>query len=583
LRRARTKRSLRRPEALRPAGPAALAAAAIALFLLLASRNIDRPGPHTDELITITPVLGLAEGGLAPGTDLDRPTGPAIPIGGGDLPLMSFHYIGGLKSALAAPVAAIGGLTPTGVRWFHIALAVVAMACTWLFARGLFRDGPVAAVGLVLLAIDPGWVFYSRTDFGPVLLMIALKALAGWCFVRWWDERRDLWFYGGCALLGLGLHDKLNFAWVIAGFAVGGLVVGGRELRRRLGPRLLGIGAALTGLGLVPALIHNLDTDWSTLRSASRTGEFEGSLPRQLAQRLWTLEGLVEGRLPAEVTESPFRRLPLIPALCTAAGAWAAWAWRRGRLTSRESGALGLLLVSSVVVVLCAAATGAGFKGHHLMTVYPAPHLVLAAAIVYAARRIAERSGRFAAAPKAARIAGLVAALAAVPVAASLANTLAMQRAMERTGGSRTWSDSIHRLSHDLRRQRASRPVITADFGIASPLVLASDRRLSVRELTFRLQGRMCCWRRYSPAEVGRAVRPSDLRKMLRDRRIRRALADPRPVWVLHSPWATSFKVSRARFFEGAKAVGRRPRLLRVVPNRQGRPLYEIYELARSG
>src|SRR5205807_428205 len=66
-----------------------------------------------------------------------------------------------------------------------IGLAAVALLATYAFARRLFRDEAVALVGLVLLAIDPSFIFYVPHDFDTTAFMALTKAVAGWQLLRW--------------------------------------------------------------------------------------------------------------------------------------------------------------------------------------------------------------------------------------------------------------------------------------------------------------------------------------------------------------------------------------------------------------
>jgi 4-amino-4-deoxy-L-arabinose transferase-like glycosyltransferase len=82
---------------------------------------------------------------------------------------------------LFIPVAAVFGITATSVRLFTVSLATLSLAAYYLFARSLFRRPGVAAIGVFLLAFDPSFIFYSRVDFAPSVLMFVLKGARFGC------------------------------------------------------------------------------------------------------------------------------------------------------------------------------------------------------------------------------------------------------------------------------------------------------------------------------------------------------------------------------------------------------------------
>ncbi|TML12880.1 MAG: hypothetical protein E6G33_12840, partial [Actinobacteria bacterium] len=84
---------------------------------------------------------------------------------------MAHSYIGAVKTVAFVPVAAAFGISPASVRVFTIGVAALSLVFTYLFAWRLFRRATIAAVGIVLLATDPSFVFYSRVDFGPSVFM----------------------------------------------------------------------------------------------------------------------------------------------------------------------------------------------------------------------------------------------------------------------------------------------------------------------------------------------------------------------------------------------------------------------------
>src|SRR4051812_32815834 len=174
--RVRAQRGARTPAWLEPRHVIyAIVALALALFAVLATRSIDQPGLYYDELIQIAPAQSFIDGGIPRNNGFG--TGPAITIAGHQLQSMTMPYIGALKTALFTPVAAIFGVSAPSVRLFSIVLGALALLATYL-AAARFRSRVIAATAVVLMALDTAYIFYSRVDFGPIVLATLLKGLA---------------------------------------------------------------------------------------------------------------------------------------------------------------------------------------------------------------------------------------------------------------------------------------------------------------------------------------------------------------------------------------------------------------------
>ena len=216
----------------RPAAAAALGA--ILVFVFLATRRISQPGLFPDELFQAIPALAFLDPGIDGG--VGAATGPDLALGGHALALMTSSYSGQVKTLAFAPVAALFDVSAASVRYFAIAVAALALLATYAFARRLFRSEAIALVAVVILAVDPGMVFYARADQGQTVFMMLAKAVAIWLLLRWWDTRSTWSLALGMFALGVGLYDKFIFIWVIWALALATAVMAGRAVWRRLTP-----------------------------------------------------------------------------------------------------------------------------------------------------------------------------------------------------------------------------------------------------------------------------------------------------------------------------------------------------------
>ena len=527
----------------------AMLALAVALFVLLATRSIDQPGLYYDELIQIAPAQSFIDGGTPENNGFG--TGPAITVSGHELQSMTMPYVGALKTVLFTPVAAAFDVSATSVRLFSIVLGALALLATYLAAARLFRSQAIAATAALLMAVDTAYVFYSRVDFGPIVLAALLKGVAGWQLLRWWDtsSRRSLVL--GAFALGLGLYDKANFSWMIVAIGLGAVIFGGRALLRRVNVRTVLLAGSAFLVGALPLLIYNVSSNLGTVHVYDDLKErVPGGILEQLHQRVDVLTGLLDGHSVSTLLGIPFpHRFVVLPALAViAAAAVCVQALVRRPLT-RELRA-GLFCVTAIaVVIVLAALTRPGFKGHHLLSAYPFVQLAVALVIVQVARFAGSRAR-----PPLRRRVTLATgvALVAVPVVLAIVTTGGMLQALRDSGGRGVWSSRIYDLDRLLTRD-PSAPTVAVDWGFSVNLLALSDHRLPVDDVT---------------TELDSGATPPALDRGLRDRRTR---------YLLHSPDTTVYPRARARFFQVLRARGERPVLATRIANREGRPLYEIY------
>jgi Dolichyl-phosphate-mannose-protein mannosyltransferase len=196
---------------------------ALGIFLALGAYQLSLPGLHYDEARE----AGLNAMQLIVGQPVTAFRGAVVQVGSWQLPLMVQDYIGALNVYLALPFLSLGGVNVVALRWLSLLTGLLTLLLVWRVADRL--GGPIAAVvTVVLLAVSPTFVFWSRqgifvTNLTALLFMAGL--LSG---LRWWSDRRprDLWLTA--FLLGLGVYAKLLFVWAIGALAVVALV--GRQL-----------------------------------------------------------------------------------------------------------------------------------------------------------------------------------------------------------------------------------------------------------------------------------------------------------------------------------------------------------------
>lgn len=91
------------------------------------------------------------------------------------------------------------GSTVTAIRSLSVGLGLLAIPCTYWLGWELFRQGPVALTGAVLLALSPFFVSYAREARPYSLLLVVLLLLQGSLLRAYRRDRPRQWaIYGLC-------------------------------------------------------------------------------------------------------------------------------------------------------------------------------------------------------------------------------------------------------------------------------------------------------------------------------------------------------------------------------------------------
>ncbi|MFO1412922.1 MAG: glycosyltransferase family 39 protein [Burkholderiales bacterium] len=525
-------------------------AIAIAIFLALATLDLDKPGYYYDEVIFV-PVSLRVLGDCAVDAAVTRQIG-CFPL------MQTLGYVGAVKAWLHAPVFALFGTSVWAVRLPSILLGAATLLVLWSFVRREL-GGAWAALLLALLCVDPVLIGHARLDWGPHMLAAFLRVLSLVALWRWLQTGRTHWLAVACAALVVGFFDKINFVWVIGAWLGALAVVAGREAWRRLRdgrpwqPALAGTTLAIIAIGAATLVRQAVQLD-----ILGNAGTFSWS---DHAAKVWTLFaatfsgtsvlGWVFGSDPP-VTIA-FNVLALVQCL-TAVVLLALWRpWTPARRL------LAFLTVASVLLVLAIAATRQVGGTHHLVTVWPLPALHLVTLLAIAAQHLdgtTRLQGR--------GLRTVVATTGAVVVGAVLAWNIAMDvryvDTFENDQDYRPGFDpAIGKLSRRLEGLGVDR-VISVDWGLHQQLVTLAGPAHAARY-------REWSWRLIDAPDLDRP----DLRRAVDEH-----VAGKRVAFVLHPPATTVFAGARERLDQ----LLARDKPCEVKEesfvNAAGKPLYQI-------
>jgi hypothetical protein len=184
-------------------------------YVALATYKLHLPGLYYDEMLFVGPATGERRYLTCFG-----------------LPLLTFPYIGALKSWIYTPIFALFGVSTVSVRLPAILVSCGTLALGYSLVRRILT--PRWAIAFTAAcAVHPGFVLLTRVDLGPIALMLFFKALCLFLLFRWLQgPQRICWsLFGACSL---GFFDKFNFIWFVVALVFATPAIYGAEIFRKV-------------------------------------------------------------------------------------------------------------------------------------------------------------------------------------------------------------------------------------------------------------------------------------------------------------------------------------------------------------
>ena len=431
-------------------------------------------------------------------------------------PLMIFFYAGSLKGLLYWPVLHLFGSNLWTIRLPVVIAGAVSVGLLYDFAKHI-ANRRVALVAALLLATDPCFLLSNTYDWGPVA-MEHLLLLTGLVLLARGRIRV------ACFVFGLGLWNKAIFSWALSGLIVGGVAVYWPAIRRVIiNGRFVAQCILAFVIGCLPLILYNIRQPAATARANVHL-TFEG-LADKLTSLRYTLDGsdlfgIVAGMDGVtDPTAIRFHSL-FLPAVLIAL-AVALWRWRSAEFKP----ALFAIAFCATSFLLIGLTRYAG-AAHHIVLLYPMPHLLVATAICSIRWRHA------------------AVAIATVVIAANLMvfNTYVTQ--LHRSGPIGLFTDAIGPLSNTFND--TTDHVYTLDFGMWENVFLLHSGKLRITPVR-------------TPDEM-----PA-------------ALKDPQAVFVNHLRGHEFYTGSADQIDEAAAKLGLRKAGLRSITDSKGRAQFEVF------
>jgi hypothetical protein len=390
---------------------------------------------------------------------------------------------------------------------------------------------------------------------------------------RWLANGSRATLAAAAFLFGLGLWDKANFLWFLAGLGATVVLLWPRETIQRLRANRASFAIAAIALliGVAPLIGYNLKRSGATWREHGRLearwskllqakGTFDGTFMAVL-----TVEDHLAISPPAhDVTWAGManlmfrlgrlRKTIILPLLALAVLLLPVNLW----LLHHHGATRRLLfpLLLSLLIYACMFVTfEGGASAHHLIMLQPFPLLFLASSLWTPA----ETAGHAAALGQA-----LAAAAVAITVAAVAVNFSVNARHLAiytRTGGTAQFTDAVYRLVPYLA-QHPEQKLFAIDWGFSTPVAFVGWRsKLDVDDFFFSLN---------APSDPGHAGQVHRLGELMQD---------PNNVFLLHTPQRTLLPLPAREFFALADG-GIAMQQVAYFTERSGEMVYEIYQHA---
>jgi 4-amino-4-deoxy-L-arabinose transferase-like glycosyltransferase len=492
------------------------------LFVLTAILFIRRPGIEADEALVGNPAIFSFH----------------------HVPLMLMSYMGALKAWLY--LAIFSFVRPDAIS-LRLPTVLIGAWAVWLFFLLLDRTlGRRAAwIGALLMATDTMFVILEAIDFGPTALHFVLKLGALLLLLRFHREGAIWALAAGFFLFGLGLWDKAIFAWVIFGIGAATVVVFPREIWRHVTAGNVGIAAAALLVGAAPLIFYNVARPLDTWKSNVHMVREPVYLKSVLLERTMNGAAFFGFFTSIEVPPKPGEASTLLLRLSREISKVArhpthnltieafalAWFGLFAR-ASRKAVLFGILACAGTWVPMLLTA-GAGAGAHHVLLLWPFHFLAIAAAL--------------AAIPF--RWVALVAT--AILCAANLAVTNEYYWELAENGPAIRWTSAIYPLETLLESLRSPN-IYIVDWNITETLHLLSDGGAPLESPD------------WSNAE-----------------KLRAAVADPRAVFVAHTPPYEYFPQQRVILEDAAAGAGYEEVPVKILYDRNGRATFDVFRFRK--
>jgi hypothetical protein len=171
------------------------------LYVFTATRYINYPGLHYDELAFTNAALGIIDNTFI----VERI---------GNFPVYICTYIGALKAYLYYPIFSLFGVSVMSIRLPMILLTATSMFVLFYAVNAAFGR-KTAWVALILLMVCPSIMAHTRTDNGPPAISYFLSTLCFYFVLKFYTTRKTAFLAVLYCTCWVGIYYNIKFIWFI--------------------------------------------------------------------------------------------------------------------------------------------------------------------------------------------------------------------------------------------------------------------------------------------------------------------------------------------------------------------------------
>jgi len=488
------------------------------------------------------------------------------------LPLMLMPYMGALKAWLYAPILAMCPPSPYAVRIPLLLIGSITIWLSFLFMRKVV--GYCAAlIATALLATDPTFVVTTCFDWGPLALQHFLLVAGLLLLLTGKSIHSSLRLTLAFFAFGLGVWDKVTFAWTLISLTVAFVAVFPRTSIGTLSRRELASAVGAFCLGCLPLVKYNVHQPMGTLRTNVWGSE---SLVSQFGFLRLSFEGSVLFGWLSSADTGP--NPPMSHGMLGAASAWLSATFRHPQHTLLWLAFLAALLITPILCftkrrawpenvipphkcllvaiiafilswALMVYPYNAAGGLQHTVLLWPLPQFIIGTAFAW----ISWRFGRLA------RVAVTV-----VVAFLLLVNLLVVNEYYDElatNGPTAQWSDASFALARTVERLTPRHLVLT-DWGILNTIRLLGRGKLDLVDLSVLLDNR----RPFSAGD---------------ETILRYWLSQPRTIFVGHTQGKEMLPAVNTSLDVFTRENQYERDMLDIVADRNGRAIFEVFEYRR--
>ncbi len=522
------------------------------VFFLTGIALLPYPGPQNDELFFSGPLY-------APDSSFFR-----LEVFGWKIPFMVMSYSGALKTWLYAGIFRFLAADQWSLRLPVLLMGLGTIWLTWCLVRRL-AGTRAAAVTVALLATDTMFLMTNLFDWGTVAIQHLLLMAGMLAAHLWLSSRTSKHLVIAAACWGLGLWDKALLVWPLVGLGLASFFLYPRLVAQALRPRVLGLGLASFLLAAAPLVWYNVARpgETATQNTHLEFSELKGKI--EVLRQTVNATSLYNYMIFQDQTASPrpprtsLERLSV--RLASLAGDhysnWMLPAWLVGfafSLALWRSSHFRLLLFLLLATLVCwvqmALTKGAGGATHHTILLWPLPPMILGIAF----SEVAARIPRFGA-PVLWTAVGVLCAQNLLTTNQYLARFIV-------NGPGAGWTDAVYRLAETTDHKTASWYGLV-DWGYLNALRLLHEGDLPMFVTTV-------------PAE-GQSLNSAEKTELTRQ------ISNPDFLFIRHTADKEMFRGINERLRKAAADLGYTEALEGTVPDRNGRPVFELFRFRKEG